>query len=336
MKKILLAAATLTVTAGAADAAPLDYSAPFTSYFAFGDSLTDDGKAGMLAPPSFGGRFSNGITYAEHLAADFAASGKVSGNFAIGGATAELDNETVYPSLAAEAIGTFAGQIAAFDFGLSSTPLGALVGDNPLISVLFGANDISQDLGEALPGQIGIAAANAVSAGIVALNTLDAKFDDFVVINLPDLSTVPNFANAAFPGFPFAGLAQIESQEFNRQLADNMQFLRETSGLNIIEVDLAGFLAGTLADPGTLNVTDPCTTSLVVPDLINNCAVTPTGVDISLADNFLFVDGVHPNRAAQAGFANQVRIALVPLPAGLILLLTGLVGFALIGRSRAV
>lgn len=333
MKHLMIAAAALATAPLALDAAPLDYTDPFSSYIAFGDSLTDDGKAGTLAPPSFGGRFSNGITYAEHIAADFAANGKASANFAIGGATAELDNETPYPDAASAAIGTFTGQIGTFNFLEKTTALGAALGDNPLISVLFGANDLFQDLTEGtMPGDIGKAAANAVQAGIRALNALDAKFDDFVVINLPDLSTVPNFANPLFPRFSEAGEAKTESLAFNAQLATNMQDLRDQDGLNIVEVDMAGFLAGILAAPGSLNVDIPCTTTLLALDLANNCAVTPTGIDISLADNFLFVDPVHPNRIAQAAFADQVRVALVPLPAGLTLMLTMMGGLLLLRR----
>jgi len=48
----------------------------YTSYYAFGDSLTDDGKFGILFPPSLGGRFSNGPTYAELVADRFEAAGR--------------------------------------------------------------------------------------------------------------------------------------------------------------------------------------------------------------------------------------------------------------------
>lgn len=75
----------------------------FTAYFAFGDSLTADGKGAPLAPPSFDGRFSNGLTYADRIAEDFAAAGLPTGNLALGGATAGPVNTTVYPDPAAAA-----------------------------------------------------------------------------------------------------------------------------------------------------------------------------------------------------------------------------------------
>jgi phospholipase/lecithinase/hemolysin len=324
----------LAVTGVSAQAASVNYNDAFTSYFAFGDSLTDDGKAPELAPPSFGGRFSNGITYAEHIAQDFAADGRFSANFAIGGATAENDNETQYPTTEGAVIGTFAGQIGVFDFQRRNTALGSLVGDNPLVSVLFGANDVFQDFLEgSTVGEIGRNAADAVKTGIQAIAGLGSQFDDFVVINLPDLSQTPQFS-----GTLAAPLVQAEAFAFNQQLALNMQSLRN-QGLNIYEVDQAAFLAGVLANPGSLNITEvaiPCTTSLVTLDPLNNCSITADGVDLSLADSFLFVDPVHPNRVVQKAFADEVRAALtpVPLPAGLPLLLAGVAAFALMWRTR--
>lgn len=118
----------------------------YTSYYAFGDSLTDDGKFGMLAPPSLGGRFSNGPTYTEHIADQFIAAGLDTGNLALGGATGGPVN--LNP---AGPLSTFGGQIATFtntlangvglptsaDFS-TTKPTAPAPGTNPLVSVLFG------------------------------------------------------------------------------------------------------------------------------------------------------------------------------------------------------
>jgi len=151
MKLVTLLTISFATVAGASQAVTLD---SFSSYVAFGDSLTDDGKLGVLAPPSFGGRFSNGITYAEHLADDFKASGKTTVNLAVGGATVENDNENLVPGL--EFIGTFAGQVSALETQINFAGLGQALGDNPLVSVLFGGNDILQDMTEgSFIGEVG-------------------------------------------------------------------------------------------------------------------------------------------------------------------------------------
>lgn len=189
----------------------------FTSYYAFGDSLTDQGQLGALAPPSEDGRFSNGPTYAEFLAQRFQDVALDTGNLAIGGATAGPVNANPLAPLS-----TFGGQVQTFigsilgGTGLpeqiAPTPVFADAppnpGSNPLVSVLFGANDIFQQLPNALatslsdltllPGKItdiATSAAQAVATNIAALNAFDAKFNDFAVINLPDISNSPAFGD---------------------------------------------------------------------------------------------------------------------------------------------
>lgn len=332
MKIAILAAGALALSTSVA--AAQDYSAPFSSYIAFGDSLTDDGKFGALAPPSLGGRFSNGITYAEHIALDFAATGRFTSNFAIGGATAELDNDNA-PFLPDE-LENFSAQVGSFT-GLNSSPAGGLLGDTPLISVLFGGNDLLQDLGES--ATVGADAADAVKAGIEAIAAIDGKFDTFVVGNLGDLGAAPLFA-----GGPFETLATETSAQFDAKLAMNLDLLRD-EGLNIIEFDLAALNRRIFDDPGAFGIsfTDvPCTPSFNEFTPADNCAIDPlTGViDLALADPFFFADNVHPNRIVQAAAADEFRTAVaaaavVPLPAGLPLLLTGLGVFGILRMRRA-
>ena len=78
----------------------------YTSFWTLGDSLSDDGNlyaaTGGKAPPApyFDGRFSNGPVWAEHVAADFAAKGLATGNFAYGGAATEPLANGPYPGAA--------------------------------------------------------------------------------------------------------------------------------------------------------------------------------------------------------------------------------------------
>ncbi|MEL6512328.1 MAG: SGNH/GDSL hydrolase family protein [Pseudomonadota bacterium] len=351
MKKTALAASLLVGLTGIASAAPVE---PFTGLVVFGDSLSDDGKAGSLAPPSFGGRWSNGPVWAEYLANSFRAVGAASGNYAIGGATAGDVNTTAYPP-SAQPLATFDGQVGAF----SASGLSNFLGDNPLVTVLFGANDVFQNLGA--PGFDPVDVANDVADGIRAVSQLGGKFDDFLLINLPDLTLTPAFGEAArlaaeATGDPvvigtqaaISAAAQRATIDFNNQLAILANDLRTIDGLNIIEFDQDAYLRDVIADPSPLGITDtifPCSLSLGSFDPTANCAVLPDGsIDPTLANTKVFVDSVHPTAPVHEYFAASISAALgdalptpttVPVPAGLPLLLAGLLSFAWLRRTQA-
>ncbi len=219
----------------------ISLSQTYSSFIAFGDNLSDDGKFNgtPFEPglPSFGGRYSNGITFAENIAQDFTASGAYNANFAIGGATARASNENALPP----GFGTFAGQVTTFSSVVANPGVSAVVGSRPLFSVLIGTNDILQNVSlpsdfDVEPG-VGAASADAVEANIRAINSINSNYNDFVVINLPDLSQMPLFQNPAFGAGALAPLAALESSGYNDQLALNMNSLR-SEGFNIMEFDL--------------------------------------------------------------------------------------------------
>jgi len=189
----------------------------FTSYYAFGDSLTDDGKLGQLFPPSLDGRFSNGPTYAEILADEFTGAGLDSANFALGGATA---NDVNLEPLSA--LSTFAGQIATFAGALGA---GAVApGSNPLVSVFFGANDFFQ-------GRNPIEAAGDVAQGIRDIAALGEGFDDFLLLGLPDIGSTPAFAGEG------SDAASAASMIFNAKLARYVRSFEVNYGLSITNFD---------------------------------------------------------------------------------------------------
>lgn len=320
MKKLLILVG--AVAGLATPVSALTLTDAFTSYYAFGDSLTDDGKLGALGAPSLDGRFSNGRTYAEYIADEFTAAGLDTGNLALGGATGGDINPSAFAPLS-----TFSGQIATFagalasGFGLPTKlnppefrPDGPTPGTNPLVSVLFGGNDFFQ-------GQDMLVAADAVANGIRAIGSIASHtFDDFLVLSLPDISGSPAFAGNA--------VAKAASDAFNAQLALNILDLRN-EGFNIITFDTDSVTREILADfangsplYGVTNVATPCTASMSTPG--------PSCVGLGLdPDTFLYSDAVHPNGVSQRLLGERViaRVEAVPLPASLPLMLTVILGF---------
>ncbi|NNF24369.1 MAG: hypothetical protein HKN63_06135 [Rhodobacteraceae bacterium] len=309
----------------------------YTSYYAFGDSLVDDGKLEPFfdfASISLDGRFSNGQTWAELVAADFD-GGEQTLNLGIGGATANG------PDIGAAAgplrLTTFAGQVGTFTEALG---LGGIVsGDNPLVSVIFGANDIFQELDTVAPDiNVAFAAADAVAAGILQLASLgSSQLDDFLVSNLPDIGATPSFTT--FLGDPDgvgpgAAAATAFTDAFNFQLGLNLIALTD-GGLNITVLDLNGIFADVVAGN-----TDGALSALAGLDVVNACTISIRSQDFPVCDDpnlTFFVDGVHPNALAHEAIAGIAvdQLAPVPLPAGLPLGLTALAALGFLGRRRA-
>jgi outer membrane lipase/esterase len=315
--RILIAATfavVLSVSAGAANT----LNNLFTGYFAIGDSLSDPGNlfaatgGATPAPPNVNGRFSNGPTFAEAIAAQF--DPLTVQNVAFGGARA------VDPMTGAPLPLHLDQQLGLYQ---QAAATGATNGS--LVTVLIGANDLLDALGEVAAGTVlgdpttsVLGAATAAAAAVnTAVSTIVASGPaNVVVANLPDLGQVP-----AFAGTPLAPLATAATDLFNGLLSGITG--AATPGTKVTLFDTNAFFDQILADPLAFGV-DP---SLVTTP----CFAAGAGPACS---GFLFVDGVHPTTAIHGTVATQIVAAAVPLPAGLPLL-AGALGLGLLmGRRR--
>ena len=317
-KKIAMAAfgAAFSLAAACAQAAT------YTSYYAFGDSLTDDGKL-MLPVPYFDGRFSSGPVWADYIAERFTDRGLDTFNLALGGATAGDANKNADGDLTngeyPEPLKVFATLNDQIDF-FASNIFGASSGDNPLVSLFLGANDIFQ-------GGNAFDAANALADGIERLIGLAPTLNDFLISTLPDLGD------------------GVIAGQFNAALFDRLSLLDPE--INLIVLDQNVFQADLFPRLGSLGVTNFATPCLV-PSAGFDCTIIGFDAngqpirDLSIADTYYLMDDVHPGGVIQREFGAFALAALednlpaaVPLPAGFPLLLIGLGGLFALRRRAA-
>lgn len=299
----------------------------YSSYYAFGDSLTDDGKLeGLLLPPSLEGRFSNGPTYAEYIEDLFIGAGLDTGNLALGGATAGDINLRPFGPLS-----TFGGQVDTFVNALDtntglptklltgeSMPDGPNPGSKALVSVLFGANDIFQ-------GFDPIAAADSVAVGIREIGGIGSgEFNDFFVPNLPTGLDEAFAANALLFNDRLAeNIVQLRSEDF---------YIVEFVTGSVFDEILADIIGNGGAEYGVTQILPPCREGFTTP----GPSCLDDGID---PDTILFNDGVHPNGVAQGLFGERsiaaLEAATIPTVGTLPLMLGVLVVFAISRKRRA-
>lgn len=345
MRKFLLTVSIVVATPFAAQASTVTDA--FTSFWALGDSLTDDGNLPLAvfaagrpgAPvsttegqaayyaPADAPRFSNGRTFAEYIAATFESAGRPTGNLARGGAEAAepVDPSDPTPGLAQQ----------RQELSQASASFGA----RPLVSILMGANDIFAGLAGADPIanalSAAVAAADAVAETASILGTQGAR--DFLIANLPDLGQTPAFALFQPQA---ASLASAASAAYNARLAANISAL-EAGGLNVIELDIFGHLRDITANPAAFGLVDPILPCLfpgaAVAAAFGRAPVCSDGESLSR----LFFDAVHPNGVVHAQFGQvaldriEADLAPIPLAGSLPLLLTGLGAMSVLRRRRA-
>jgi len=250
--------------------------------YVFGDSLSDNGNlfsaTGGLAPPSppyFDGRFSNGPVWVEYL--DDMLPRAALNDFAFGGAYSDFRNENA-PSLPGVLT-----QVAAF------------LGTNPqfnhrdLCIVWSGANNYIFE-------PIGSNPSTIVDDVSIAIHQLaGAGCQSFLIPNLPNIGESPfGIANG------LQGVLTPKIETHNSELAEEVDFLREELGIEIILLNVNILFGRTLAGQlGFVNSTVPCLVTIAGgPTPTGACPVDDTGQIERVAPGTLFMDGVHPTTAA--------------------------------------
>lgn len=277
----------------------------FTNQYSFGDSLTDNGNdlaasGGTVnaAPPYFGGRWSNGPTYAELLGNTLAVgaaapvSVKSSMDFGYGGATA-------VPGISAVPFPAIAAQIQQFQSH------NVAVQRTDLFTLWIGANDILNTAGlpatAANPSAMntaGIAAAQTAAGAVQSLIGLGAK--NIVVFNMPDIGSTP--AGISSGGAPLLTAGSLAfNAEFNARLAP---IATAATDVNLVRIDAAAIFARVMVDYKALGFTN-ATSGLILP------ASAGGGGD---PNGYVFWDGLHPTARTHALLAHIVTEALNPEP----------------------
>lgn len=298
----------------------------FTNQYSFGDSLTDNGNAFAASggtvnasAPNFGGRWSNGRTFAEQLGNTLAvgatapASVKTSMDFAFGGATA-------VPALSAVPFPPLASQVQMFQSH------GVTIQRTDLFTVWAGANDILNTAQMATtPGNpaamdaAGINAAQSVMGTLQTLINLGAK--NLLVLNMPDIGVTPLGVTTGAGAFLTRG-----SLAYNTDFDSRLRALAAgAADVTITRIDAASIIAQVQRDYRLFGFTN-ATAGLTSP------ASAGGGGD---PNGYVFFDSIHPTARTHTLLANMVLEALNPEPVVGFAGTLGTAGLALQGLGAA-
>jgi phospholipase/lecithinase/hemolysin len=276
--RIALIAATAAVSLSAGSALAVSLSPlPYSSIYAFGDSLSDAGNAYILdgetnpLPPYSGGRFSNGNVWVQDLSQMLGlpavTPSLLGGNdFAVGGATS-ID-------LQAE----IADFVALHGFKAPSTGLYTLsIGANDIFSVLSSFGNGKINVTQALT-EVSQAAAEA-SAATDELFAFGAR--RLVWFDVPDLGVTPRYNSNLL----IRAYASFFALAFDQDIASDLKPV-EAVGLKVFDLNTyTGIDEFVVNPPIGFNVTSPCWTG--------NDTGGP-GTPCSNPNQYLFWDSGHP------------------------------------------
>lgn len=270
----------------------------YSNYYFFGDSLTDNGNTFALtgSPPApyYQGRVSNGITYAEYLAAGVAPAMTVSSNparlnFAFAGATA----------MAGSAVPNLTQQVGLYQ------ARGITANANGLYVVLAGANDLLNAIqvpanqNATAMTNTGVGASTAAANAVKSLATLGAK--NILVLNLPDISKTARFTTGS--GASGAMFMQAGVQAYNNDLRGRIAGLGLGADVNVTVFNLGTFFDSLLANASRFGFT------VTNREYLGILQAGGTPGDVN---GYIFWDGIHPTTKAHSIIAQALTEVLNP------------------------
>ncbi|SEI75902.1 SGNH/GDSL hydrolase family protein [Nitrosomonas eutropha] len=294
------------------------WATPFTSLYAFGDSLSDGGNSPTAVtsiykllgnncdpthpcPPYVGGHYSNGPVAVEYLANSILPGGANSGNFfnfSVAGATSGIGNYGDGGS--ATSSGIFGLPGISLEIGGYLFASGGVADPDALYFVWGGANDF-------LTLDSPTAAAQNIAANVDKLMAAGATH--FFVPNLPDLGLTPLAAEGNVQG-----LATLFSTTFNTVLSSELAALgTQFPVAEILQFDTYSFFNRIVGDPAAYGFTNAQASCL---------AFQAGGVRCSNPDQYVYWDDLHPTTQAHALFGSVFARA-IPAPGTLFLLMLG-------------
>jgi phospholipase/lecithinase/hemolysin len=311
MAKNPLRALALVLLVLAASAPAL--AGPPHRFVVFGDSLSDPGNAFILtrdleippfdsiipnAPYARGGfHFSNGATWVEQLSLiDHAVPSAgpalllppLFSNFAVGGARARTVGAFDLPTQVGLFVQDFHGQAPA----------------DALYIVFVGGNDLRDALQALATDPTGATSAGIVQSALASVRTelltlYAAGARHFFVPNAPDISLTPAVRQL---GPAAQGAARQFGQFYNGGLELTLQGLEAALGVDIVRLDVFGFLNEVVASPASFGFTDVVDTCIRVNTVVQPFCPNP--------GKFLFWDGIHPTAAGHHQLAVRADAAL--------------------------
>lgn len=306
------------------------HAGPYSDMFVFGDSLSDTGNlnivtGGTQPPPGqpyFGGRFSDGPLWVEHLAAGLglplgATPSLLGGNnYAFAGARTGTSSSP--PGVLAQVAGLWAPSHGVADANALYVVAG---GGNDMrdARTAFQTNSLADQAGRQSAAQ---AAVDNLFNSLAVLAGHGAKH--VMLSNLPDLGLTPE---AVLLGLGFS--SSDVTARFNALLMGLESLAETTLGLDIDVLDLAGIGTAIRVDAinngggvyGITNISLPC-----------------AGFNFSAGaacSASAFSDALHPSGVVHAIIGAQALNLALPEPGSAWLLMLALGGVALL-RRRAV
>jgi phospholipase/lecithinase/hemolysin len=288
-------------------------ASPFSTIYAFGDSLSDVGNLSTLTlgiipqPPYAEGVFTNGLLWVQDLAAmyrlplpqtyfdggnDYAIAGAETGATQVHDQNpADLDTQ----------IGVFRASNDSAD-------------PNALYTLSIGSNDCFDIVTEFYrnPDNALAAIKQAVANETGFIQSLaDEGAQNFLVMNVPDIGKIP----AELAGGPFNSMiASAVAGTYDYYLNVSLTDLIVNQGLNIHVLDAFSLVDQIVADPATYgitNTTDPLWSGNFTDSDSGTLAATGTA-----AEGYLFFDAQHPTASGHSLLAAIGFDALQPPPVG--------------------